>query len=52
MLAAKFFAVALRRRLDRVRLEPDAIEPTPEGYREKLRRQHGRKSGFWGLVRA
>lgn len=34
------------------RLEPDAIEPTPEGYREKLRRQHGRKSGFWGLVRA
>ncbi|MCJ2069062.1 hypothetical protein MKK75_09650 [Methylobacterium sp. J-030] len=34
------------------RLEPGAVEPDPEGYRAKLRQQHGRKSGFWTLVHA
>ena len=33
------------------RLEADAIEPDPAGYRAKLQRDHGRKYGFWGLVR-
>ena len=34
------------------RLEADAIEPDPAGYRAKLKRDHGRKYGFWSLVRA
>ena len=33
------------------RLDVDAIAPDAEGYRAKLRQQHGRKSGFWSLVR-
>ena len=34
-----------------VRLEADAISPAPEAYRATLRREHGRKYGFWSLVR-
>lgn len=33
------------------RLEPDAISPDPQAYREALRREHGRKHAFWNLVR-
>ena len=33
------------------RIEADAISPSPEGYRATLRREHGRKHGFWSLVR-
>ncbi|MCJ2066068.1 hypothetical protein MKK63_25680 [Methylobacterium sp. J-088] len=33
------------------RLEADVIEPDPAGYRAKLKRDHGRKHGFWSLVR-
>ena len=33
------------------RLEPGAISPEPGAYREALRREHGRKHGFWSLVR-
>ncbi|MEL6060021.1 MULTISPECIES: DUF6880 family protein [unclassified Methylobacterium] len=34
------------------RLDASAIEPDAQGYRAKLRRSHGRKYGFWTLVRA
>jgi hypothetical protein len=34
------------------RLEPGAVDPAPDTYREGLRRAHGRKHAFWGLVRA
>lgn len=34
------------------RLEAGAVEPDPEGYRAKLRREHGRKHAFWSLVSA
>nr|WP_276081386.1 DUF6880 family protein [Methylobacterium sp. GC_Met_2] len=33
------------------RLEADVIEPDPAGYRAKLKRDHGRKHGFWSLDR-
>lgn len=33
------------------RLDPGAIEPDADGYRAKLQRHHGRKYGFWTLVR-
>ena len=33
------------------RLEAGAISPTPDAYREQLRRSHGRKHAFWSLVR-
>ena len=33
------------------RLEPGAISPDPQAYRETLRRAHGRKHGFWSLVK-
>ena len=33
------------------RLEPAAIDPPPEAYREGLRRDHGRKHAFWGALK-
>ncbi|MDP4003616.1 DUF6880 family protein [Methylobacterium sp. NEAU K] len=33
------------------RLEAGAISPAPDAYREALRRDHGRKSAFWSLVK-
>jgi hypothetical protein len=33
------------------RLEAGAISPEPDAYREKLRREHGRKHAFWSLLR-
>ncbi|MGU3668052.1 DUF6880 family protein [Methylobacterium sp. A49B] len=33
------------------RLETGAVNPEPGAYRERLRRDHGRKHAFWGLVR-
>lgn len=32
------------------RLEPGAIEPSPDQYRAALRRDHGRKAAFWAQV--
>ncbi|MCJ2084529.1 hypothetical protein MKK88_00780 [Methylobacterium sp. E-005] len=34
-----------------LRLAADSVDPDPESYRGKLRQKHGRKSGFWTLVR-
>jgi hypothetical protein len=33
------------------RPEAGAVRPDPDAYREGLRRAHGRKHAFWGLVR-
>ncbi|MCJ2141633.1 DUF6880 family protein [Methylobacterium sp. E-066] len=33
------------------RLAAGAIDPAPAAYRERLRRDHGRKHAFWGLLR-
>ncbi|WP_375455055.1 DUF6880 family protein [uncultured Methylobacterium sp.] len=33
------------------RLEPARVEPDPETYRSGLRKTHGRKYGFWSLLK-
>lgn len=33
------------------RLEPASVEPDPETYRSGLRKAHGRKYGFWNLLK-
>jgi hypothetical protein len=33
------------------RVAAGAIDPSPAAYRERLRRDHGRKHAFWGLLR-
>lgn len=49
--AAYAHAARYLRELDEiaVRLDPGAITPDPVAYREALRREHGRKHGFWKL---